>query len=70
VVNATPRPFYPREKPDPLYWRLGGPHGRFGWIRKISTPLGFDPRTVQSIASRYVVQNTIIPTFTTRTLTA
>ena len=38
----------------PLYMRLGGPQGRSGWVRKISTPPGFDPRTVQPFASRYI----------------
>ena len=37
----------------PLYKRLGGPQGRSGWVRKISPPAGFDPRTVQPVASRY-----------------
>ena len=37
----------------PLYRRLGGTQGRSGQVRKISPPLGFDPRTVQPIASRY-----------------
>ena len=37
----------------PLYRRLGGPQGRSGQVRKISPPLGFDPRTVQPVASRY-----------------
>ena len=37
----------------PLYSRLGGPQGRSGRVRKISPPQGFDPRTVQHIASRY-----------------
>jgi len=37
----------------PLYRRLVGPHGRSGQVRKISTPLGFDPRTAQPVASRY-----------------
>ena len=32
----------------PLYRRLGGPRGRSGRARKISTLPGFDPRTVQS----------------------
>ena len=34
---------------------LGGPQGQFGWVRKISPPPGFDPRTVQPVASRYTV---------------
>jgi hypothetical protein len=30
-----------------------GPQGRSGRVRKISPPPGFDPRTVQPVASRY-----------------
>ena len=37
----------------PLYRRLGGPQGRSGQVQKISPPLGFDPRTVQPVGSRY-----------------
>ena len=37
----------------PLYKSLGGPQGRFGRMRKISPSPGFDPRTVQPVASRY-----------------
>jgi hypothetical protein len=37
----------------PLYRRLGGPQGRSGQVRIISPPPGFDPRTVQPVASRY-----------------
>jgi len=37
----------------PLYRRLGGPQGRSGRVRKISPPPGFDPRTVEPVASRY-----------------
>ena len=43
----------PRKTRYPLYRRLGGPQGRSGQVRKISPPPGFDPRTVQLIASRY-----------------
>jgi len=35
-----------------LYRRLGGPRGQSGGVRKILPPPGFDPRTVQSVASR------------------
>jgi hypothetical protein len=35
----------------PLYRRLGGHQGRTGRVRKISPPLGFDPRTVQQLGS-------------------
>jgi hypothetical protein len=38
----------------PLCRRLGGPQGRSGQARKISPPPGFDPRTVQPVASRYI----------------
>jgi hypothetical protein len=37
----------------PLYRRLGRSQGRSGWVLKILLPLGFDPRTVQLVASRY-----------------
>jgi hypothetical protein len=37
----------------PLYRRLGGPQGRSGQVRKLLPPLGFYPRTVQPVASRY-----------------
>ena len=36
-----------------FYRRLGGPQGRSGQVRKISSPPGFDPQTVQPVASRY-----------------
>jgi hypothetical protein len=52
---STPRPgrLTPRKDPVPINRRLGGPQGRSGWVRKISPPPGFDPRTVQPVASRY-----------------
>jgi hypothetical protein len=52
---STPRPdrFTPRKETRyPLYTRLGRPQGRSGRVLKISPPLGFDPRTVQPVASR------------------
>jgi hypothetical protein len=33
--------------------RLGGPQGRSGRVRKISSPPEFDPQTIQPAASRY-----------------
>jgi len=39
----------------PFYRRLDGPQGRSGRVLKISPPPGFDPRTVQSVLSRYTV---------------
>ena len=36
-----------------MYRKLGGPRGRSGQVRKVSPPRGFDPRTVQPVASRY-----------------
>ena len=54
VVNATPRPLYPQERP--------GTHCVGGWVsprtgldgcgKSRPPPPGFDPRTVQPIASR------------------
>ena len=37
----------------PLYRALGGPQGRCGRVRKISSPPIFDPRIIQPVASRY-----------------
>jgi hypothetical protein len=54
VVSTTPQPLYPRE-------RLGT-HCTGGWVgpragldvrEKSRPPPGFDPRTVQLVASRY-----------------
>jgi len=54
VVNATPRPLYPRERP--------GTHCTGGWVGpmvgmdgcgKSDRPPGFVPRTAQPVASRY-----------------
>jgi hypothetical protein len=42
-----------RETRYPLYWRMDGPQGQCGRVRKISPPAGFDPRTVQPVASLY-----------------
>ena len=36
----------------PLYRRLGGPQGRYGWAENLA-PLGFDPQTVQPVVSHY-----------------
>jgi hypothetical protein len=37
----------------PLYRRLCGPQSPSGQVRKISPPPGFEPWTVQLVASRY-----------------
>ena len=51
---SHPDRFLPPGKTQyPLYRRLGGPQVRSGQVRKISPPPGFDPRTVQPVASRY-----------------
>ena len=50
MVNTTPWPLNPL---NPFYARLGGPRGRSAQVRGGAAPPGFDPRTVQSVASRY-----------------
>jgi len=50
----TPAALPPGKTSYPLYRRLGGPQSRSGRVRKISTPMGFDPRTVQPVESRYI----------------
>jgi hypothetical protein len=49
----APATLYPRERPGTHCTGLGGPQRRFGQVRKISPPPGFDPETVQPVASRY-----------------
>jgi hypothetical protein len=52
-----PRPgrFTPgKETRYPFCRRLGGLHSRSGRVRNTSSPPGFDPRTVQPVASRYI----------------
>jgi len=54
MVKVTPRLLYPRGMTRyPLYRRLGESQGQSGRVRRISPPSGFDPRTVQPVASRY-----------------
>ena len=49
----APAALPPGKTRHPLYRRLGGPQGRSGRVRKISPPPGFNPRPVQTLASRY-----------------
>jgi len=63
VINATPRPVYHRERP--------GNHYTGGWVGlragldgrgESRLPHGFDPRTVQTVASRYTDWANTAPT--------
>ena len=49
----APAALPPRKTRYPLCRRLDGAQGRSERVRKISLPLGFDPRTVQPVADRY-----------------
>jgi hypothetical protein len=51
--RQAPAALTPGKTQYPLYRRLGGPQGGSGRVRKISHPLGFNPRTVQPVASHY-----------------
>jgi hypothetical protein len=54
-LKPRPNRFTPGKKTRyPFYRRLGGPKGRSERVQKISPPPGFDPRTVQTVASRYI----------------
>jgi hypothetical protein len=44
----------PAKTRKPLYRRLSRPQDRSGEVRKISQPPGFDPQTIQPVASRYI----------------
>jgi hypothetical protein len=55
VLNATPRPLYPREiNPVPILQEAGWGTGPFWTTSKNLPTPGFDPRTVQPVASRYI----------------
>jgi hypothetical protein len=45
--------FTPGNDPVPIVQDAGRPQDRSGRVLKISPPSGFDPRTVQLVASRY-----------------
>ena len=50
----APDALLPRKRPGaPCTWGLGGLQGRSGRVRKFSPLLGFDPRSIQPVASRY-----------------
>jgi hypothetical protein len=49
----APAALPPQKTRYPLCRRLSGPQRRSGRVRKISPPLGFDPRTLESVESRY-----------------
>ena len=49
----APAALPPGKTQFPLYRRLGWPQSESGQVWKISPPPGFDPRTVQPVASRY-----------------
>ena len=44
--HHAPAALPPGKTQYPLYRRLGGTQGWSGWVRKISPPPEFDPRTV------------------------
>ena len=51
--DHPPPPLPPLKTRYPLYRRLGGPQDWSELVRKISPPLGLDPRTILPVASRY-----------------
>jgi hypothetical protein len=51
VVNAMPRTLNPREDPVPIVQEAGWASEPV-WTGAENTPPGFDPRTVQPVASR------------------
>ena len=54
VVNATPRPLYPWERPGThCIGGWVGPHSWSGQVRKILPTPGFDSRTFHTVVSHY-----------------
>jgi hypothetical protein len=56
--HHIPADLHPRKEPwYPLYRWLAGPQGRprlLWWKENLFPPTGFEPRTVQAVASRYI----------------
>jgi hypothetical protein len=52
-LTPQPGPFNPRTSSVPIVWETGWPQARWGQVHENPPTPGFDPRTVQSIASRY-----------------
>ena len=54
VVNVTPRPLYPGRDPVPIVQEAGEATGPvWNGAENLALPPGFDPLTVQPVASRY-----------------
>jgi hypothetical protein len=53
VQHHSPAALYPQNDSIPIVQEAGWPQVLSGQVRKISPPPGFDPRTVQPVASRY-----------------
>jgi hypothetical protein len=51
--HHTPPAVSPRITYYPLYRKLGGSHGHSEWVQKFLPLPGFDPWTVQPVASHY-----------------
>ena len=51
--RQTPAALPPGKTGYPLYRKVGGAQGQSGRVWKISPPPGFDPWTVQPVASHY-----------------
>ena len=51
--RQAPAALHPGKTWYTLYRRLSGPQGRYGLVRNTSSPPGFDPQTVQPVASLY-----------------
>jgi hypothetical protein len=49
----APAALPPKMRRYSFYRRSGGPWRRFGRVRQIFPPRGFEPWTVQAVASRY-----------------
>jgi hypothetical protein len=55
VFNTTLRPLYAGNGPVPIVYEAQWVQDRFGWVRKISPPPGFDRRTSASRYTGYII---------------
>ena len=63
----APAALPPEKTQYPLYRRLGGTQRTSGRVWKISPTPGFDPRTVQPVASRYTDRCILVPKHAVKT---
>jgi hypothetical protein len=63
IWELTPRPgrYTPGNARYPLYWRMGGPQGRYGRVRKITPPSGIQSPDLPARSESLYCTNWVFP---------